>query len=229
MSIASVAAQQSQAAAASSSASTSSTSGTSALSSLSSNMNSFLQMLMTQLQNQDPTSPMSSTQFTQQLVEFSQVEQQINTNSNLQTLINLSQSNGTSNAVSYLGKTVTLTNGEAPLSGGVANWNYTLGTNAAATTLTVTDANNNVVYVGSGQTAAGTHPFTWNGQDSSGTQLPDGTYKLTVSAADSGGVNVSSAVSTSGQVTQIDLSGSTPQLMMGGMEFPLSSVSAVSG
>jgi flagellar basal-body rod modification protein FlgD len=200
-----------------------------ALNQLSGNFDSFLQLLTTQLQNQDPTSPMSSTQFTQQLVAFSQVEQQINTNSNLQTLINLSQSNGTSNAVSYLGKTVTLTNGEAPLSGGVANWDYTLGSNAAATTLTVTDASNNVVYVGSGQTTAGTHPFTWNGQDNSGNQLPDGTYKLTVSATGSSGVNVSSAVSTSGPVTQVDLSGSTPQLMMGGMEFPLSSVSAVSG
>ena len=200
-----------------------------ALNQLSGNFDSFLQLLTTQLQNQDPTSPMSSTQFTQQLVAFSQVEQQINTNSNLQTLISLSQSNGTSNAVSYLGRTVTLTNGEAPLSGGAANWNYTLGTNAATTTLSVTDANNNVVYVGSGQTTAGTHQFTWNGQDNNGTQLPDGTYKLTVSAADSGGANVTTAVSSSGPVTQVDLSGSTPQLMMGGMEFPLSSVSAVSG
>ena len=200
-----------------------------ALNQLSGNFDSFLQLLTTQLQNQDPTSPMSSTQFTQQLVAFSQVEQQINTNSNLQTLISLSQSNGTSNAVSYLGRTVTLTNGEAPLSGGAANWNYTLGTNASTTRLSVTDANNNVVYVGSGQTTAGTHQFTWNGQDNNGTQLPDGTYKLTVSAADSGGANVTTAVSSSGPVTQVDLSGSTPQLMMGGMEFPLSSVSAVSG
>ena len=200
-----------------------------ALNQLSGNFDNFLQLLTTQLQNQDPTSPMSSTQFTQQLVAFSQVEQQINTNSNLQTLISLSQSNGTSNAVSYLGRTVTLTNGEAPLSGGAANWNYTLGTNASTTRLSVTDANNNVVYVGSGQTTAGTHQFTWNGQDNNGTQLPDGTYKLTVSATGSSGVNVSSAVSTSGPVTQVDLSGSTPQLMMGGMEFPLSSVSAVSG
>ena len=200
-----------------------------ALNQLSGNFDSFLKLLTTQLQNQDPTSPMSSTQFTQQLVAFSQVEQQINTNSNLQTLINLAQSNGTSNAVSYLGKTVTLTSGQAPLTGGVANWNYTLGANAATSTLTVTDANNNVVYVGPGQTTQGTHQFTWNGQDNAGNQLPDGTYKLTVTAADSGGVSVNSAVSTSGQVTQVDLSGSTPQLMMGGMEFPLSSVSAVAG
>lgn len=200
-----------------------------ALNQLSGNFDNFLQLLTTQLQNQDPTAPMSSTQFTQQLVEFSQVEQQINTNSNLQTLINLGQSNGTNNAVSYLGKTVTLTNGQAPLTNGVANWSYTLGSAANSTTLTVTDANNKVVYVGAGQTTAGAHQFAWNGQDNAGNQLPDGTYTLSVSASAGDGSTVTAPVASSGQVTQVDLSGSTPQLMIGSMEFPVSDVSAVSG
>ena len=95
-----------------------SSSSSTAMQQLSGNMNTFLTLLTTQLQNQDPLSPMDSTQFTQQLVEYSQVEQQINTNSNLQNLISLQQSGAGAAAVSYLGKDVTVTNGNAALSNG---------------------------------------------------------------------------------------------------------------
>src|SRR6201992_1328356 len=89
-------------------ASSGASSGTDAMAQLSGNFNTFLTLLTTQLKNQDPTSPMDSNQFTQQLVEFSQVEQQINTNTNLQTLITQGQSNGTAMTTGYLGKTVTV-------------------------------------------------------------------------------------------------------------------------
>lgn len=204
-------------------------SSTNPMQSLSGNFDMFLQLLTTQLQNQDPTSPMDTNQFTQQLVEYSQVEQQISTNSNLQQLISLYQNNSNNNAVSYLGKTVTLTNGNGALSGGTGTWNYTLASPAAATTITVTNAAGKVVYTGSGQTAAGNNQFTWNGQDNGGNQLPDGTYTVSVSATDASGKAVTSAVAWSGKVTQVDFTGSTPMLMIGSMEFPLSSVSAVAG
>src|SRR5579872_4398386 len=99
-----------------------------ALGQLSSNFSTFLTLLTTQLKNQDPTSPMDSNQFTQQLVEFSQVEQQINTNSNLNTLITQGQTQIGAYATSYLGKTVSVTNGNAALSNGSATWTYNLGT-----------------------------------------------------------------------------------------------------
>src|ERR1022692_4900567 len=84
-----------------------------AMAGLSTNFSTFLTLLTTQLKNQDPTSPMDSNQFTQQLVEFSQVEQQINTNSNLQTLITQGTSQAGTFAASYLGKKVSVTNGNA--------------------------------------------------------------------------------------------------------------------
>ena len=134
---------------------TTNTSGTgstsTAMQQLSGNMNTFLTLLTTQLQNQDPLSPMDSTQFTQQLVEYSQVEQQINTNSNLQNLISLQQAGAGAAAVGYLGKNVTVTNGNAALTNGSATWNYNLPAAAATTTLTVTDATGKTVYTGSGQ------------------------------------------------------------------------------
>ena len=149
---------------------------------LSGNFDTFLQLLTTQLQNQDPTSPMDSNQFTQQLVEYSQVEQQINTNTNLQTLITQGTSQSGAYATVYLGKNVTVTNGKASLTNGAASWTYNLGTTAASTTLTVTNASGSVVYTGAGETTAGNNTFNWNGQDNNGNQLPDGTYTLAVTA-----------------------------------------------
>src|SRR5580692_10550111 len=96
-------------------ASTAAAATTASTQQLTGNFDTFLQLLTTQLQNQDPLNPMDSNQFTQQLVEFSQVEQQINTNTNLQSLISLTGANAGAGAVSYLGKDVTITNGNAAL------------------------------------------------------------------------------------------------------------------
>jgi flagellar basal-body rod modification protein FlgD len=197
------------------------------LSELSGNFDTFLTLLTTQLQNQDPMNPMDSNQFTQELVEFSGVEQQINTNSNLQTLITQGQSNAGTAAVSYLGKSVTITNGDAALQNGAADWSYSLDTDAASTTLTVTDSSGNEVYTTSGETASGQHDFSWDGEDADGNQLPDGAYTLTVNATASDGSAVTSAVASTGVVDEVNMTGTTPLLMIGPMGVPISSVSAV--
>src|SRR6202789_478055 len=75
---------------------------------LAGNYNTFLTLLTTQLQNQNPLDPLDSNQFTQQLVEFSSVEQQVNMNTNLQTLISLQQTSDATSAMQYLGSNVTL-------------------------------------------------------------------------------------------------------------------------
>src|SRR5258705_12714917 len=78
---------------------------------LGSNFDTFLTLLTTQLKNQDPLSPMDSSQFTQQLVQISMVEQSINANQNLESLSSLTQTRVGTEAVSYLGKTCTITAG----------------------------------------------------------------------------------------------------------------------
>jgi flagellar basal-body rod modification protein FlgD len=191
------------------------------------NFDTFLQLLTTQLQNQDPLSPMDSNQFTQELVEFSGVEQQINTNQDLSSLISIGQSQSGSYAVSYLGKTITTTDGSGNLQNGQADWSYALNGDAAKTTLTVTDSGGNAVYVASGATSSGTHDFTWNGQTNAGTQLPDGAYTLNVAAADGGGTAVSSTIVSQGVVSEVDLSGSEPTLMVGAMGVPLSKATLI--
>jgi flagellar basal-body rod modification protein FlgD len=196
---------------------------------LAGNFDTFLKLLTTQLQNQDPLSPMDSNQFTQQLVAFSGVEQQINTNDNLQSLIALSMSQQASSAVNYIGHSVVMTNGTGALQNGAVDWTYNLAAPAAGTTLTVTDSTGKVVYTGSGNTAQGNNDFSWNGQDSSGNQLPDGQYTLSVAATASDGTAITSTIASKAIVTAVDMSGSTPQLVLGAMEIPLSSVSMVGG
>lgn len=200
---------------------------TTASKSLASNFDTFLTLLTTQLQNQDPLSPMDSNQFTQQLVEFSGVEQQINTNKNLETLVSLAQGRSSADAVSYLGKSVTLSNGKGALINGQATWTYALDDKAKANTLTVSDANGRVVYTANGELTTGVHTFNWDGKDAYGNQLPDGQYTFTLSPVASDGSAVNYAVASKGVVAQVDFSGSEPQLMIGPMEIPLSEVAAL--
>ncbi len=208
-------------------AATGATTPTSAQQQLSGNFDTFLTLLTTQLQNQDPLNPMDSNQFTQQLVEFSQVEQQIDTNNNLTTLIGQGTSQTGAYAVSYLGKAVTVANGQAPLADSQAVWAYNLNTTAANTQLSVTDANGNVVYTGAGETASGAHAFTWNGIGTNGQQEPDGTYKLSVSAAAVDGSAITSSVTSTGVVSEVDMTGASPVLMVGPMPVALTDISGV--
>jgi flagellar basal-body rod modification protein FlgD len=204
-----------------------STASTSAQTQLSTNFDTFLKLLTTQLQNQDPTAPMDSTEFTQQLVAFSQVEQQISTNQNLETLISLGQSQSSNLAMSYLGKNVVLTDGSAVLTDGSASWTYGLDNDASTTTLTVTNSSGKSVYTATGETSAGTHSLDWDGKDNLGNQLADGTYKLTVTSVASDGSAVTTSVASKGLVSGIDLTGTDPQLVIGTTEVPLSSATFV--
>lgn len=214
------------ASAATTSTSTGSTSS-SDMSMLGSNINTFLTLLTTQLQNQDPTSPMDTAQFTQQLVEFSGVEQQINTNNNLKTLITLETSSEAITALPMVGKTIQYSESTAPLSNGQASFTYTLPTNAAAANLAVEDANGHVVYQTTAATSAGSHSFLWNGQNLSGTTSPDGAYSLAVVAADANGHAITATVTASGTIDGVSVSNNVPTFDVGGVQVPMSDLLTV--
>ena len=194
---------------------------------LSSNFSTFLTLLTTQLKNQDPTSPMDSNAFTQQLVMYSQVEQQIDTNSNLKSLISQGSSNAAAMTTGYLGKKVSIVNGQGALIGGNANWTYNLTGAAAATQLDISDSNGKTVFSTTGETGSGNHSFAWNGKDNSGNQLSDGGYKLTVTATNTAGGTVDASVASAATVTQIDMTGTTPRLIIGSMEIDLADIAAI--
>lgn len=144
-------------------------------------MNTFLTMLTTQLQYQDPLDPMDASEYTNQLVQYSNVEQAIQTNTKLDQLLSLSIYNLGVQATGYVGQTVQVLGDVMPLDGGVAKATYTLNQNAADCLITIKDLDGNTIYTASGDKTAGSHDFIWDGKNSLGEQLPDGAYQIVVS------------------------------------------------
>jgi flagellar basal-body rod modification protein FlgD len=133
--------------------------------------------------------------------------------------------------MSYLGKNVVLSDGTGQLSDGKAEWTYNLDNDAASTKLTVKDSDGKTVYtktVDSTDNTAGTHTFSWDGKSSSGDQQSDGLYTLTVTSTAKDGTAVTSSIGSKAEVTGVDLSGSSPQLVIGNSEVALTSVTMVS-
>jgi flagellar basal-body rod modification protein FlgD len=148
------------------SSSTAQAANSSASQQLAGNFDTFLQLLTTQLQNQNPLDPLDTNQFTEQLVEFASVEQQINENTNLQTLISMQQTNEATSALQLVGSTVTVGGNAAALDNAdnsAATWSLTTTTPATAN-VTVTSAAGTTAYSGTMSLNAGTQTFTWNGQ-----------------------------------------------------------------
>jgi flagellar basal-body rod modification protein FlgD len=190
------------------------------------NFNSFLTLLTTQLQNQNPLDPLDTNQFTQQLVEFASVEQQMNMNTQLQTLVSLQQTAQNSQALGFVGKTVTVTGTTAPLTNGQAQWTFN-PTSPATATFTVTDSTGQTVFSKTGTVQPGTQQFNWNGLDSSGRQWADGNYTLTVTATGANGQSVAIPTTVTGTVDSVDLTQSPPLLSIGGRTYTLNQILSV--
>src|ERR1700712_5955062 len=109
------------------------------------NFTQFLTLLTTQLKNQNPLDPMDTNQFTQQLVQFAGVEQQLKTNDRLDNILTASQSASSASATSYIGKTVTADGSASQLSKGSASWTLTPDRAASKAVITILDSKNNVV------------------------------------------------------------------------------------
>ena len=147
-------------------------------------LNRFLNLLVTQLKNQDPLDPMDSTEFTSQLVQFASVEQQINTNANIEKLLTLTQASQVADMVNFIGTTVEAKGNEFPLEGGKAEFTYEFPSNADDVTITIRDASGLTVFTRDGETSSGQHTFIWDGKSTGGVQNPDGAYTVIINALD---------------------------------------------
>jgi len=190
------------------------------------NFDTFLQLLTTQLKNQNPLDPMDTNQFTQQLVEFSGVEQQLKTNDFLSSLVQANANTTNSNAVGYIGKTVTASGVRSELVNNKAQWNFTIA-DAANVTVDIKDANGNTVYTEQGAMQAGSGTFTWDGKDNQGNTQPAGTYSISMQAVTGEGKSINVSTETTGTVTGVDFTGSEPVLLVGNTRLNLSGVTSV--
>jgi len=195
-------------------------SNTQAAASLGSNLNDFLKLLMTQLQNQDPTQPLDTNQFTSQLVQFATVEQQINANTSLTSLIQLTQSGQMLQAGALVGKQVEAQSSSLVLRNSAA----TLDLHPAASgpvTVAISSSSGVTLQAQQVQASSGGTSWSWNGMTSAGTSLPDGTYNVAVT--DANGTAVPFGVV--GTVSGVQKSGSNVLVSLNnGQQVPLSSI-----
>lgn len=190
------------------------------------NFDQFLSLLTTQLKNQSPLDPLDTNQFTQQLVQFAGVEQQIKTNDNLNSLLLANRNATITNAMSFVGARVTADGSTTQLQNGVATWQLNAPRTGAAT-IVVTDKNNNQVYSTQTTLNAGDQPFTWDGRMSNGQTAASGAYKITVAAKDTSGQAMSVKSEISGIVDSVDVSGDAPVLWIGNVQLPVGSVRSI--
>jgi flagellar basal-body rod modification protein FlgD len=225
MSIASVVAQQNTASAAASASAASQTSNA-AFSSLDGNFNDFLNMLMTQLQNQDPTSPMDTDTFTSELVQFSSVEQQIQTNTSLTSLIQLTQGSEVIQGSSMIGQQVTVQSTQIPLQNSTGTVNITSPA-AEPVSISITNSAGTDIYDTTANAVAGNNTFTWNGTNNSGQTVPDGLYTLVATGSNVGGGTSTLPFTVTGTATGVASSGTAVNLQIGSLTVPFSAITAV--
>ncbi len=145
----------------------------------------FLQLLTIQLQNQDPLSPMDTTEFTNQLVAFSGVEQQINTNQKLDSLVALQLGNTMGSALGYVGLDASYVSSEFYFDGSQAQTiNYALDGTAVESTIRIVNESGDTVFETDGSRNVGNNEFVWDGKDNFGNPVEAGTYQFRVDALD---------------------------------------------
>jgi flagellar basal-body rod modification protein FlgD len=213
----------------SSGASAAQAAGTAASQQIAGNYDTFLQLLTTQLQNQDPLDPLDTSQFTQQLVEFASVEQQVDMNTNMQTLISMQQTSQATSALQLVGSTVTVAGNSAPLSNATsspATWSLTTSTPATAN-VTITSAAGTTAYTGTLALNAGTQSYSWNGQGNNGQTWPDGTYTLSISATGANGQAATVSTQVQGIVSGVNLISTPPTLTVSGQSVQMSQITSI--
>ena len=148
---------------------------------LAGDLDAFLLLLTTQLQNQDPLSPLEPTEFTGQLVQFASVEQQIATNDSMEKLLDVQNASLASAVVGFIGTEIVGDfGGKLPLQDGAAKFEYTLSNNASNVVMTIMNDKGKVMFTKAGDTSAGTHEVVWDGKDGNGFPVEDGGYSLSI-------------------------------------------------
>lgn len=184
---------------------------------LSQDFDDFLVLLTTQMQNQDPLSPMESTEFTNQLIGFSQVEQQINSNEKLEQLLSLQLSTMSSVAIGYVGMEVNFIGSEAYYNGeDPINLNYIIEDDAVVAKLNVIDGSGNVVNSIDVDPSVGQNQVLWDGLDDNGNPVEPGNYTLRVDALDSQEKAVKTQTAVPGKVVGIEAQNGVIQLLLEG-------------
>ncbi len=192
--------------------------------------NMFLKLLTTQMKNQDPLDPMKTSEYTQQLVQYAQVEQSLQQTTALKNILGQMTGQGMAQSANFIGREASFNGATTGLdsNGRGAVWGYHLDRQASSVTATIKDGGGNVVQQLDLDPAKTDGRVVWNGVTVNGVPAPVGAYTLTVSATDAAGASVPVSVSAIGTVRNVTMDGSQVMLGMTGVQLPLSSLIAVS-
>jgi flagellar basal-body rod modification protein FlgD len=189
----------------------------------------FLNLLTTQLQNQDPLSPMDSTEFTNQLVAFAGVEQQINANEKLNALVNFNLTNINTQALSYVGLKANYQSSEAYYDGTNAiDITYAVEGSPVTANVRIADESGETIVILPGSASAGRQDVKWDGLDKNGNPVPEGTYNVQIDAVDAEGLPLNAQVLVSGIVRGVETQDGAPLLLIGERAVPIGNVINVS-
>src|SRR5437660_8666811 len=189
------------------------------------NFQTFLTLLTTQLQNQNPLDPLDTNQFTQQLVQFAGVEQQLKGNEQLKSLIDIEKSAQATQALVYVGNTVAVDGSKAQFDTS-ATWNFQTDKDTSAT-ITITSSTGQTAFTGSYTLKQGNSSFLWDGKGNDGVQWPAGTYTMSATGKDSSGNSVAISTEVQGIVDSVDLTASPPLLSIGGPSYTTDKIKRV--
>src|SRR3954465_7589760 len=196
---------------------------------LAGNFQTFLTLLTTQLQNQNPLDPLDTNQFTQQLVQFAGVEQQLRTNDQLASLVSLQQTTQATQALGFVGKTAVVDGATTNLSKSAASWTLGVEQNSNVTVTIANSTGQNVFSGNYAVTAGANQPFSWDGKGNDRTQRPDGKYTLTATAVDASGKPVAVSTQIQGLVNSVALTQSPPLLSINGQTYTVSQIKSITG
>jgi flagellar basal-body rod modification protein FlgD len=186
----------------------------------------FYTLLTAELQNQDPTDPIDTTELIQQTVSYTQLERLDTISNNIETMLLYQQSINNSSAVSFIGKTVTANNDQLSISeGSTGDITFELAEDASDVTVSIYNSDGELVRViDGGALSEGEHTLEWDACDNDGNELTDGTYTFAVSAVDESGEAVTSTTLTTAVVSGISYEDGIAYLELGNFSVPLGSV-----
>jgi flagellar basal-body rod modification protein FlgD len=196
----------------------SSSSSSSTTSSANDIQSSFLKLLTTQLQNQDPTNPMDSAQMTSQLAQISTAQGIGTLSDKLTSLLSTYQTSQSLQAVSLVGQNVLAAGDVVSLSSSKGYGAVDLASAAKDVAVTIKDSSGATVKtIDLGALSSGTNAFSWDGTDNSGNTVSDGTYYMSVAATDSSGTAVTATPLSLSSVSSVSLKNGTPKVTVAGL------------
>ena len=186
----------------------------------------FMQLLVAQLQHQDPMSPMEAMDFTSQLSQFAALEQMFYMNDNLESLQHAQASINNIQAVSFIGKVVKTKGDIVDLEDGKAEpLSYRLDEKASSVGVRIIDENGKVIRSYEvGEKEKGVHTLQWDGRDRNGGISPDGNYRFEISAKGIDGEDVKVSTYIEGRITGLTFEDSLPLLHIGSIKVPIGDV-----